>query len=929
MSLSRTLSLAAVALLGLLTPPGQAQPPNPSAEDPAPKVDRLGDPLPPGARARLGTSRFRQNGTIQFVGYSADGRMLLAAGTDQTLRFWDSRTGKELRRLTVNIPSPTRFPPRLGPAVILSGDGSTLALGLSEGECSLVDVGTGKTLRKFKTQEQDKDNKFGFGDEPAFALSRDGRVLMSFAPNRHRPDGARMRLWDTTTGKLLREVTARGEKNMNTFTAAALTRDGSALLVVEDLHPDQKFKLPPPPKGGVPKEPESSFRLIELRTGNVLQSFAGPRGTTVVQFAPDGKTIVAAGQDGAIRLFELATGKERGKLAADKAGPALDAFFAPDGKQLFLVYQNEVALWDLHGGKQIRRFPMGAVEADSPFRKRYDRAPAPPLALSPDGRTLALPDRATVTLWDVASGKSVPLTEGHRDQIDSVAFAPEGGQILTGSADGSLALWEVSTGKQARVFTLPDPGPGGPGAMRMRELMLEVFRVRGQFSPDGKTIAGLAWGGRPSLWDAQTGKLRCHLGDVSGGGYTSFAYSPDGRFVAGNGPGGALVLWSTATGKQAREFVWMPRAEQIQPGMRLEAGAYATAFAPGGRVVLGGAMLVEQAGLKVLVQGWELASGRPRLQYETRMDIGGGGPAQLESIARALDACVVSFVFSPNGKWLAQAGFCNIRMLDMRTGQEARVLGSRRVAPATTVFSPDGKYLLAGQQDGTVRLWDVASGDVLRDFPTHQGPITALAFSSDGKVLATGAKDTTVLLWDWAVVQAKATASPPKVAGVKGEALLADLESADAARAYKAMQALAGRPAEAVALLKKRLRPVPALDAARLEKLLKDLESKEPAVQEKAEHSLEDLGALAEKAVRARLATGAPEEARKRLTALLKRLEAETISPRLLLAVRGVEVLELIGTAAARKLLEELAGGAAGHRVTEEARGAVGRLRKR
>src|SRR5262249_8497159 len=154
-------------------------------------------------------------------------------------------------------------------------------------------------------------------------------------------------------------------------------------------------------------------------------------------------------------------------------------------------------------------------------------------------------------------------------------------------------------------------------------------------------------------------------------------------------------------------------------------GAYSTAFSPDGRVLLSGAMLVENNGLKVLVQGWEMASGKQRLQRETSITFDERGPGSIEEVMRALDSFIVSFVFSPDGRLLAEAGLSSVKLSDPHNGGVLRVFGGRKVSASTAVFSPDSKYLLAGQQDGTIRLWDVATATTLFDFPAHSGPVTA------------------------------------------------------------------------------------------------------------------------------------------------------------------------------------------------------------
>jgi WD40 repeat protein len=922
MSLNRNSSSRYVGVLALLALPtlGTAQSVTPKGGPPAtpPKAEPAGSTLPPGAVARLGSTRFRHSGGVHFLGYSGDGRVLLTADS-KLLRFWDAHTGKELRRLDIKSRPSRSFPFQAGPPAVLSGDGMILVAGFDSGESTVIDVATGKELRAFKTEMPQNNNSPGNAN-PAPVLSRDGRLLMAVDSDLFGIGGnAKIRVWDTTTGKLARELTPKGKGNGLTFTAAALSRDGKTLIAVEGPSPNMKA-------GG--KEPATQLRFLDVGTGNEVRSLPAPAPfLNAVQFSPDGKALAVVAQDGqGVRILESATGMERLKLAG-KQGSGPEVFFGAAGKTLFTVSGTEITQWDLQSGKELRSFPVSAAPGVPFAVKGLGSGPHVAVALSPDGRTMALPTPAAVALWDVQTGKEIPGGEGHRSRIEFVTFGPDGRQLLTGSADGALYLWDVESGRRVQVFVAKTPD-ANPGGQRVGMEMFNVARVRGQFSPDGMSIAGLWPGGKVQVWD-RAGKRRFELGDAKG--HTSFSYSPDGRFVAANGSGGSVRLWDAATGRQVRQFTWMPKAGANNPpgGMQLEQGAYSAAFTPDGRVLLSGAMLVEGNGLKVLVQGWEMASGKARVQRESSITFDERGPGSIEEVMRALDSFIVSFVCSPDGRLLAEAGLSSVKLSDLHFGGALRVFGGRKVSASTAVFSPDSKCLLAGQQDGTIRIWDVATATALFDVPAHTGPVTALAFSPDGKLLASGAKDTTLMLWDWAHIRRQARAPKATAPPAGREALWADLSADDAPRAYRAIQALSDTPAATVALLKPRLRPVPPVDPARLQKLLADLDNKQYGVRQQAEKELAKLGDLAAKAIKDRLAASPSLETGRRLGQLLERLEGGTVPPEVVRALRAVEVLERVGTPEALQILEGLARGAAGHRVTEDARLALARLSKR
>jgi hypothetical protein len=192
--------------------------------------------------------------------------------------------------------------------------------------------------------------------------------------------------------------------------------------------------------------------------------------------------------------------------------------------------------------------------------------------------------------------------------------------------------------------------------------------------------------------------------------------------------------------------------------------------------------------------------------------------------------------------------------------------------------------------------------------------------SGDGRRLVSGLADSTLLVWE------VAAAPPGKLSAEDTRRAWDDLGCPDARRAYQARGALAATPTEAVSFLKEHLQPAKAADPQRLRRLLADLDSEQFAVREKAQEELARLGDLAEPSLRRALEGQPSLEVRRRVQALLDRLRGPVTQPKLLQLLRGVAVLEDAGTPEARRLLEELAGGAAEARLTREAKGALRRL---
>jgi hypothetical protein len=252
-----------------------------------------------------------------------------------------------------------------------------------------------------------------------------------------------------------------------------------------------------------------------------------------------------------------------------------------------------------------------------------------------------------------------------------------------------------------------------------------------------------------------------------------------------------------------------------------------------------------------------------------------------------------------------------------------------------TAWSPDNRLLASGEsradpdeigESQTVRLWDTATGKELASFGGFKVDVTALAFAPDGKSLGAGLRDGSILIWD--VNKAVHKPAPtPKLGKQELESYWVDISGNDAAKAHLAIVLLTSSPNEAVPLLRSRLRPAPAADPAKIRQWIIDQDSTTLAVRQTGAKELEKAGGQAVTPIHNAIKANASLEARLRLEHILN--EMDIPAPTTLSAVRGITVLERIGSLEAQTVLESLAKGGPGARETEEAKASLQRLQRR
>jgi WD40 repeat protein len=908
--------------------------------------DRYGDPLPEGAIARLGTVRFR-TGTewIHSLRFSPDGRALVLIDPSCQGRIWQAATGKEEARFRVQGAGDWSLTP----------DGGLLAERIDRQSIRISETATGRSVR----ERTIPDHSIG-----AFCLSPDGKTLVASVTDHPTAHRCFLRVWTLADGEKRWDLPVARPKADKTFSVDALSFADEGKILIARLTREKKavlerwnyvtgeelptritlpenealFRLSPDGtllavarKDG---RKSNTLRLLEVSSGESRRELAPAiKGDVLgIRFSPDGRIILAATSEEReeVHLWRVADGSRLPSPLLDGVYPK-DVIFSPDGRRYAIQERHSIHLFDTTTGKRLHELPTTTYYFDLAEQTGYSRrelAATSSVAFSPDGKVLATgtPGRV-VRLWEVATGKEVvPAPGGHQHRVESIAFSPDGKTVASAGDDDSARLWEAASGRELRVLSL------APGEEVLRWIR-DVGRYRVAFSPDGEAVATVGSDNLIQRWSVRTGASQWKYLALNGGIRTILC-TPDGKRVLAGG-NGKVLAFDARSGKAIQP---PPKAElaKMEPASDSDT-ELALAVSPDGR-------LIATAGWLELTWGkaprkipelhvWEQATGKlrrrlPDEENERRILYWiTASPAPWAWGPEAYRELLVAF--APDGKTLAWNQGEAVELIDVARGVSLRRFTPRPHRVAAIAFSPAGGMLAIACRDGVVQLVDPETGSIVGGIEGEAKGLECIAFSPDGRTLATGGADTTILLWDVKRLREMWRRGPRPVPAATLEKLWQSLASEKGTEAADAIAQLQAAPRQAVALLRERLRPAPPVDPRRVGQLMDDLASEVFAVRQRATRDLEQLGDLAEPLLRKRQTERPSLEMHRRFEAILDGLESLPLRPEQMRADRALEVLEQIGSAEARALLRELAGGAAESRLTKGAKASMERLARR
>jgi len=561
---------------------------------------------------------------------------------------------------------------------------------------------------------------------------------------------------------------------------------------------------------------------------------------TALSISADGRILISADSNDMLHVWDIldpadgnqrpSRGSLRPRFTLTNASSTRSVVLCAENRVIAAACLNQIRLWDLHKQQPliVLSRPVGIIDclaysstygilasddADNrillwqivdidgevtvstdnqdfpPFATLAHSSPVFSIAISPDGRWLAAAgDNGEIHLWELSkivkdqsrsnsySYAAHQVYSGHTHKVNTLTFSSDGEWLASGSRDGTIRVWAVSSGQTIQVF---QHGQHEIVAMQFspnadilatttmnKNTILQLLEVKSgkklkeagaytdnkvyelDFSPDQRQLISGDDSGNIYIWDAETERCGRKLCEHTNLIY-SIVYSPDGQTFASSSLDQTICIWHSDKGKLLQKLLghtgevtsvayhpqekivasgsndrtirlWNPETGQLLSTWTGSNDAiWSVAFSPDGKTLATGCT-------DGTIYLWDLVREKIIGKLEGHRDL------------------VWTIAYSPDGKWIASAGYeGDICLWDAKSWENIGVNWKHEGRVRALRFSPDSKWLASTGDDQCIFLWDIHSGQ--RHQLDGRGPI---AFARNGNLLATGGENNVIQLWD-------------------------------------------------------------------------------------------------------------------------------------------------------------------------------------
>lgn len=546
------------------------------------------------------------------------------------------------------------------------------------------------------------------------------------------------------------------------------------------------------------------IRIVDPETGQELNRLTGHTGPVeAVKFSPDGRWLASASHDRRLRLWDASSG-ESVTVVAGHVDSLTDCVFAPDGSFVVTAAVGGILkIWELpHFSLRHTLARIWDDQTRGWFESANDQGHWTTVRgcdVSPDSRLVASASAdQTVIVWDVRTGRALHVLSGHEASVNHCCFSPDGtllasaggdrtariwscsdlarspvvlmhdkavatcmfthdGLLVCATADGTLTVWDVSTGKVVRTLTghtawVNDLAmtPGGDWmASASNDGTVKLWNMRAPTaalddvshvewilgcaaSPDGSEVYTASNDRSLISWVTESARplrvLRSHEAGVR-----ACAVSPDGRWLASGSADRTVMLWDVQTGERHSKYEghrdWVNDC----------------AFDPTGRLL---ASVSNDRTLRL----WDLQTRSRRLAFiahnhwinscafstDARYVVSAGGDGSLKRWPLHFDEALWERWLSVNGRLAADVATELLQPM-LLSGHTGSVNCCR--------FAPDGSFMVSCGNDASVQLWDIESGTQIRSLLGHASPVNGCHVSADSSMIASVSEDGAIKVW--------------------------------------------------------------------------------------------------------------------------------------------------------------------------------------
>ena len=675
---------------------------------------------------------FTHPAAVRSVHANPDGTQVVTSGDDMIIRAWDVASGLELERISGHTASVL--------SVVLAADGKTIVSGSVDKTARISML---NALWVAKAAE---------GKVNSVSLSQDGLKIASVG------DDKMLRIWESSTGQLLYESAAgsmplssvkiradgaqviAGSADMSVsvwplsatgFGTVAKITTPAPVLSVEYSSDSTKLAV-----GGA----DSHLRVYDSTTLQLLENVTEVAAVSAMAFAPDGKTVITAGANNAlIQPLSLI------RLIAGHEGAVTGLAYTIDGAGLISGGADKtIRRWNLADGAQVGTF-AGSTDSVTDLR------------ISRDGKRLVSSNQdKMVRVWPIAVAATDVVAEAtfeHPAAVRSVSPGVDGTRIATCGDDNIVRLWDLETGQLFERFaghTMP---------------VLDVA-----LADDGKTLVSGSADKSAVIWNVSATRVAV----AAEGKVNSVSLSTDGLMVATAGDDKVVRLWNTATGAMLFEVPAgeMPMSSVLLSGdkTQLIAGSADMSLYVWTLAVAGPGVVTKiPTGSPILDLSYNADFTRVVVSNaDKHLRIYDPLTGRLlEDIMGTQSAAAVSFTADGLNLVSSSANQALVHQVSL-----IRLIAGHEGAVQAVNYTPDGVTLVSGGADKTVRLWNSVDGTEIRQFAGATDSVTDITVTSDGMHVVAGGLDKVVRIWKLIDAVALPTLTHP--AAIRGVAVSGD-----------------------------------------------------------------------------------------------------------------------------------------------------------